>query len=80
MIFKILKIGDIISWREKCRQLSFIVIAEKQPTLCSRGYFACATGECLAQTKFCDGKQDCYDGSDESNCEGRKRVYQVKFT
>lgn len=35
---------------------------------------------CLPQSKLCNGKQDCYDGSDEDNCNSTSRVYhQIGF-
>ncbi|KAM7390330.1 hypothetical protein PAMA_008482 [Pampus argenteus] len=40
-----------------------------QPHSCPDGGFACgAYGECVPQTKVCDFRQDCSDGSDEMTC------------
>ncbi|XP_044033161.1 MAM and LDL-receptor class A domain-containing protein 1 isoform X1 [Siniperca chuatsi] len=40
-----------------------------QPHSCPDGEFACrAHGECVANSKVCDFRQDCSDGSDELNC------------
>lgn len=30
-------------------------------------------------SKICDGKTDCYDGSDEENCDTIERFYQINF-
>ncbi|XP_029935423.1 MAM and LDL-receptor class A domain-containing protein 1 [Myripristis murdjan] len=40
-----------------------------QPHSCPDGQFACvAHGECVQQSKVCDFRHDCSDGSDETNC------------
>ncbi|XP_022622767.1 MAM and LDL-receptor class A domain-containing protein 1 [Seriola dumerili] len=40
-----------------------------QPNNCPDGEFACgAHGECVPQSKECDFRPDCSDGSDEINC------------
>ena len=35
---------------------------------CSYGEFQCASGQCIDQTRSCDGYHDCVDRSDEINC------------
>jgi hypothetical protein len=37
------------------------------PVGCGAGMFECGSGECILGTLFCDGTNDCADGSDE-NC------------
>ena len=37
--------------------------------------FTCKNGECIDITKFCDGKNDCTDESDEFNCSSPKDDY-----
>uniref|UniRef100_A0A8C3AYV8 MAM and LDL receptor class A domain containing 1 n=1 Tax=Cyclopterus lumpus TaxID=8103 RepID=A0A8C3AYV8_CYCLU len=40
-----------------------------QPHSCPEGEFVCGThGECVANSKVCDFRRDCSDGSDEENC------------
>lgn len=40
-----------------------------QPHNCPDGQFVCvAYGECVSNSKVCDFRQDCSDGSDEFNC------------
>lgn len=36
---------------------------------CTFGHLDCADGTCLPQDYFCDGSQDCPDGSDEIECD-----------
>ena len=32
------------------------------------GDFRCSNGGCVRSYEVCDGKRDCYDGTDEQNC------------
>ena len=36
---------------------------------CNSDQFACANAFCIVMEKRCDGKEDCFDRSDEQNCE-----------
>ncbi|XGW15558.1 hypothetical protein V3C99_001207 [Haemonchus contortus] len=38
------------------------------PMTCDRGQFRCISGECIDGQAVMDGKQDCYDSSDEDYC------------
>ena len=41
---------------------------------CPEGQFTCTNGECVSQTRFCDGFTDCKDGTDEpAGCGGSCR-------
>lgn len=45
--------------------------------LCRPGYFGC-DNVCQPLSKICDGRQDCYDGTDEKTCDkSSRRIYQV---
>ncbi|XP_066942872.1 chitin deacetylase 1-like isoform X2 [Macrobrachium rosenbergii] len=37
--------------------------------LCQDSYLACGDGTCMERHFFCDGEQNCSDGSDESACD-----------
>ena len=37
---------------------------------CFSDDFQCDNQECIHEIFVCDGKKDCRDGSDETNCEG----------
>lgn len=46
-----------------------------QPHSCPDGQFVCgAHGECVANSKVCDFRRDCSDGSDELNC-GKRFIF-----
>lgn len=36
--------------------------------LCVEGQFACRSFGCVDAAQVCDGRQDCFDGSDEERC------------
>lgn len=37
---------------------------------CRDGEFTCKTGECVPDSRRCDRRVDCRDGSDEKDCPG----------
>ena len=43
--------------------------ALSSPTICGHHLFRCSSGVCLDQSRICDGKADCKDGSDELLCD-----------
>lgn len=47
---------------------------------CNIGSFLCDETLCVPQSKLCNGKVDCFDGTDEEHCnQTASRVYQVNF-
>ena len=36
--------------------------------VCSTALFQCQNGQCIGWNSWCDGQNDCADGSDEINC------------
>ncbi|TGZ69507.1 hypothetical protein CRM22_003711 [Opisthorchis felineus] len=49
-------------------------------TPCGPGEAMCRNGQCLPPEQFCDGKVDCYDGSDESPPRCSVRCGAGRFT
>ncbi len=35
---------------------------------CTEYQFTCGNGDCISNSRVCDGSPDCYDQNDESNC------------
>jgi hypothetical protein len=59
--------------------LEMVFFADPSTANCTPGYFQCDLNECLPLAKKCDKHQDCYDGSDESDCDNStSKVYQVQ--
>ena len=44
----------------------FILFAAEEE--CSESEFTCDNGKCIDARRECDGRDDCGDGSDESEC------------
>ena len=47
--------------------------------VCADGELQCGSGECIAQSFFCDRKPHCQDGSDENVCKGDEDPNKVFF-
>lgn len=57
-----------------------IIILEPADPSCRPGFFSCDGSRCHPLSRLCDAHQDCYDGTDESNCTNSiNRIYQVRF-
>lgn len=43
---------------------------------CKTGYHSCTNGRCVLESKHCDGRDDCGDNTDETNCtcDPRKKL------
>lgn len=49
--------------------------------VCDVGSFRCANGKCVEKTAFCDGLNNCGDGTDEpKTCEKNTCVDYLKLT
>ena len=48
--------------------------------LCRADEFQCLDGTCVSQTARCDGRSDCRDRSDETNCTGTIMLLFIWFS
>jgi hypothetical protein len=62
---------DDISFTPDCHIISAeatLPVALTTPSVCGAGKRPCKSGKCLPSSAFCNFRQDCDDGSDESQC------------
>lgn len=53
--------------------------AIETPVGCAPGYLAC-DNTCVAQSMRCNGRADCYDGTDENDCtNSTQHLFQINF-
>uniref|UniRef100_T1H8D0 Sortilin-related receptor n=1 Tax=Rhodnius prolixus TaxID=13249 RepID=T1H8D0_RHOPR len=63
-----------------CDNVASTTAAASKPAdpSCRPGFFSCDGSRCHPLSRLCDAHQDCYDGTDESNCTNSiNRIYQV---
>ena len=46
---------------------------------CPQGWFQCKSGACIPSILTCDGKAQCFDGSDENNTACCKRLLNLNI-
>lgn len=46
---------------------------------CQLGMFSCDNNRCLPLAVLCNGRADCYDESDEKDCDSTNKIYQVYY-
>ena len=47
-----------------------------EPQRCRQGQFQCGSGECIDERRKCDGRVDCRDQSDETDCSKWRKAIQ----
>ena len=52
---------------------------EEEESECPEGMFRCNNGACVPEERRCDGKKQCYDGSDEWACIKNDKLKPKKF-
>ena len=49
-----------------------------EPQRCRQGQFQCGSGECIDERRKCDGRVDCRDQSDETDCSKLVKCQQIR--
>jgi hypothetical protein len=49
--------------------LTAVKLTPRLNATCPHATFTCASGECISEKNVCDQEPDCFDASDERNCE-----------
>ncbi|XP_050711468.1 chitin deacetylase 1-like [Eriocheir sinensis] len=61
--------GNVKNCDKKIKTKKAKPLFQTSEPLCQENQLACGDGTCMEQHLFCDGKEDCSDGSDENACD-----------
>lgn len=58
----------LLTWLATCSAALTDEMQTFDPACLTEGAYNCFDGSCVPLEKYCDGKYDCKDGSDENFC------------